>query len=248
MFLPESPRWLIKKGKFKEGIHNLCALRGLPETDPVLIEERDSIMATYEAQKSEASFELKEIFQQGKTCTLWRVCIAVFIQAAQQLSGINLGLGHRKAFMYTVTGMTVYFIIPILLSTGQHTPQLAAAGFLFLFNTFFGLAWVGGSFLYSAEIAPLRSRAAVNGIASASNWIFCFLVVMTIPTSFANIGYKTYIVYAVLNACFVPIIYFFLVETKGRSLEELDVIFAAEKNPVWNEMRMEKHIDSRQAT
>ncbi|KAF8243905.1 general substrate transporter [Wilcoxina mikolae CBS 423.85] len=291
MFLPESPRWLIKKGKFKEGIHNLCALRGLLETDPVLIEERDSIMATYEAQKSEAPFELKELFQQGQTRTFWRVCIAVFIQAAQQLSGINLvstyanqilatsfnletglshliaacggteyaicsilsvllieGLGRRKAFMYTATGMTICFIIiPILLSTGQRTPQLVAAGFLFLFNTFFGLAWVGGPFLYSAEIAPLRSRAAINGIASASNWIFCFLVVMTIPTSFENIGYKTYIVYAVLNACFVPIIYFFLVETKGRSLEELDVIFAAEGNPVWNEMRMEKHIDIHEA-
>jgi len=33
---------------------------------------------------------------------------------------------------------------------------------------------------------------------------------MTIPASFANLGWKTYIIYAVFNACFVPIIYFFL--------------------------------------
>jgi len=65
---------------------------------------------------------------------------------------------------------------------------------------------------------------------------------MTIPPSFANIGYKTYIIYAVLNATFIPIIYFFLVETKGRSLEELDVIFAAPGNPVKNEQKMPHNI------
>jgi len=96
------------------------------------------------------------------------------------------------------------------LSTGGRSEQLAGAAFLFVFNSFFGFAWVGGPFLYSAEIAPLRVRAHANAIASSGNWIFCFIVVMTIPASFANLGWKTYIIYAVFNACFVPIIYFFL--------------------------------------
>jgi hypothetical protein len=153
------------------------------------------------------------------------------------------GLGRRKAFMSTALGMTLCFtIIPILLSRNERSMQLAAAGLLFLFNTFFGLAWVGGPFLYSAEIAPLRSRVQINGVSAAANWIFCFIVVMTIPPSFANIGWKTYIIYAVFNASFIPIIYFFLVETKGRSLEELDVIFAAPGNPVKNEQRMPHNI------
>lgn len=65
---------------------------------------------------------------------------------------------------------------------------------------------------------------------------------MTIPPSFPNIGWKTYIIYAVLNASFIPIIYLFLVETKGRSLEELDVIFAAPGDPVKNEKRMPHNI------
>jgi hypothetical protein len=61
---------------------------------------------------------------------------------------------------------------------------------------------------------------------------------MTIPVSFATIGWKTYIYYAVFNAAFVPILYFFMVETKGRSLEELDVIFATPDDPAKNEKRL----------
>lgn len=65
---------------------------------------------------------------------------------------------------------------------------------------------------------------------------------MTIPTSFANLGWKTYIYYAVFNAVFVPVIYFFLVETRKRSLKELDVIFATPGDPVKNEKRLEYDI------
>lgn len=36
----------------------------------------------------------------------------------------------------------------------------------------------------------------------------------------------TYVFFAAVNACFLPIIYFFYPETKGRSLEEIDIIFA----------------------
>src|ERR1700744_1233761 len=105
-----------------------------------------------------------------------------------------------------------------------------------------GLAWVGGPFLYAAEIAPLRARAPSAALGSVSNWTCCFLVFMTIPVSFATIGWKTYIYYAVFNAAFVPIIYFFLVETKGRSLEELDVVFATPGDPVKNEKRLPHNI------
>ena len=110
--------------------------------------------------------------------------LGVFMQAAQQLSGINMvstyanqvlattfnldaqmshliaaaggteyaicsllsvflieGLGRRKTFMFTAIGMTACFIvIPILLSNGERNQQLAAAGVLFLYNTFFGVA------------------------------------------------------------------------------------------------------------
>jgi hypothetical protein len=57
------------------------------------------------------------------------------------------------------------------------------------------------------------------------------MVVMVTPVAFANIGYKTYIIFAVINAAMVPSVYFFFPETAGRSLEEMDEIFHKTTNP-----------------
>ena len=51
------------------------------------------------------------------------------------------------------------------------------------------------------------------------------MVVMITPVAFTNIKYKTYIIFAVINAFIFPVVYFFYPETAYRSLEEMDVIF-----------------------
>jgi hypothetical protein len=57
------------------------------------------------------------------------------------------------------------------------------------------------------------------------------MVVMVTPVAFASIGYKTYIIFAVINAFMVPCVYFFFPETAYRSLEEMDEIFHKSTNP-----------------
>ena len=41
-----------------------------------------------------------------------------------------------------------------------------------------------------------------------------------------KIGWGTYLFFAVVNLCFIPIIWLFYPETARRSLEEIDIIFA----------------------
>jgi hypothetical protein len=60
---------------------------------------------------------------------------------------------------------------------------------------------------------------------SSDIWLTVFSVVFITPIAFANIGYRTWIIFAVTNFAIVPIIYFFYPETAFRSLEEVDVIF-----------------------
>lgn len=54
------------------------------------------------------------------------------------------------------------------------------------------------TWLYPAEIVPLRIRAPSNALSTSANWAFNFMVVMITPVSFQSIGYKTYIIFAVM--------------------------------------------------
>lgn len=49
---------------------------------------------------------------------------------------------------------------------------------------------------------------------------------MITPILISSIGWGTYLFFAALNATFIPILYFLYPETAGRSLEEIDLIFA----------------------
>ena len=56
------------------------------------------------------------------------------------------------------------------------------------------------------------------------------MVVMITSPAFESIKWGTYIIFAAFNACIVPICYFFFPETAGRSLEDMDVVFALAYN------------------
>ena len=52
------------------------------------------------------------------------------------------------------------------------------------------------------------------------------MVVQITPPAITNIGWRTYIIFAVLNAAFLPVVYMFFPETKGLELEAIDHLFA----------------------
>lgn len=56
------------------------------------------------------------------------------------------------------------------------------------------------------------------------------LIVFTMPIALENIGYITYFVNGAWDVLVIIIIAVFWVETKGKTLEELDVIFEGEKH------------------
>ncbi|KAF4589395.1 Sugar transporter family protein [Ophiocordyceps camponoti-floridani] len=136
-------------------------------------------------------------------------------------------VGRRKLMIFGAAGQaaTMAVLAGVNSRPQDKACQVAAIVFLFVFNTFFAVGWLGMTWLYPAEITPLRTRAPANALSTSSNWIFNFLVVMITPIAFQNIQYKTYVVFAVINAFMVPFVYFFFPETAYRSLEEMDTIF-----------------------
>ncbi|KAF2732475.1 sugar transporter STL1 [Polyplosphaeria fusca] len=139
--------------------------------------------------------------------------------------------GRRSLMLFGAAGMAAS--MAVLAGTTSQTSGalgIVAAAFLFIFNTFFAIGWLGMTWLYPAEIVPLRIRAPANALSTSANWAFNFMVVMVTPVAFESIGYQTYIIFAVINAFIVPVVYFFYPETAYRSLEEMDTIFHKTKS------------------
>lgn len=66
-------------------------------------------------------------------------------------------------------------MLTIMAKLNTKSSGIAAAFFLFLFNTFFAIGWLGMTWLYPAEIVPLRIRASANAFSTSANWAFNFM-------------------------------------------------------------------------
>ncbi|CAE7204472.1 unnamed protein product [Rhizoctonia solani] len=140
-------------------------------------------------------------------------------------------VGRRKLMIFGAVGQTITMVLlTVLGSIDRSSTNYASAVLLFVFNSFFAVGWLGMTWLYPAEITPLRIRQPANALSTASNWAFNFMVVMVTGPSFQNIGYHTYTVFACLNAFIIPVVYFYFPETSGKSLEDMDVVFAQAYN------------------
>lgn len=136
-------------------------------------------------------------------------------------------VGRRKLFLIGTVGQCLSMLLTMgCLIPGTPGPAKGAAVGLFTYIAFFGATWLPLPWLYPAEINPLKTRAKANALSTTSNWIWNFFIVMITPILIAQINWGTYLFFAALNAIFIPILYFFYPETAGRSLEEIDLIFA----------------------
>ncbi|KAF4543627.1 putative hexose carrier protein [Lasiodiplodia theobromae] len=135
--------------------------------------------------------------------------------------------GRRKLFLIGTVGqcLSMVLVFACLIPGNPQDAKGAAVG-LFTYIAFFGATWLPLPWLYPAEISPLKTRAKANAVSTITNWLFNFLIVMVVPVMIDSIGWGTYLFFAVVNACFFPVIYLYYPETKMRSLEEIDLIFA----------------------
>ncbi|KAF7722708.1 hypothetical protein EC973_002834 [Apophysomyces ossiformis] len=103
-----------------------------------------------------------------------------------------------------------------------------AVAFTMLYNFVFGASWLGMAWLYPAEIFSTALRAKGNSFSTAANWLGNFIVAMIAPSLFTYTGFWTYILFAFLNVIFIPMVYFWYPETKGLSLEQIEILFATD--------------------
>lgn len=262
--LPESPRFLIKKGKEAEAKQVLSWIR---KNDQEVEAEIDDIKSTSQKEKIATEKTTWGSLFSGKYRYL--VIAGVGVAAFQQFQGANAifyyiplivqkltGSAASSALMWPiiqgvilVIGSLVYiaiaekckrrtllilggtvmglsFLLPSILNIlDQQINPMTTVVFLCIYVAFYSFTWAPLTWVLVGEIFPLAIRGRASGLASSVNWIGSWAVGLLFPLMTASMPQE--IVFAIFGViCILGILFvkFFVPETKGYTLEQIETI------------------------
>ena len=137
-------------------------------------------------------------------------------------------LGRRTFYIIGSAGMTVTLL---MLAAAFHFRMNPVITFIciMLFIAFFA-SCIGPAFwTLVAEMFPNRIRGQAVALASFTQWVFTFLVVLLFPYVLEALGGSlTFLFLAAMSFIQLLIAWFYLRETKGKSLEEIETLWTSD--------------------
>ena len=148
-------------------------------------------------------------------------------------------IGRRLSLLISfITQGIALFLVAALIKTSQDNavsnPELstklgtAAAAFVFVFLWFFTMFNIVPCWLYGTEIWPQEVRAKGYSFTILGWAIGCGMNTFIIPIMLSHLGWKTFIFFGCMNIAAMPPIWFCYVETAGRTLEEINLLFTSD--------------------
>ena len=145
-------------------------------------------------------------------------------------------LGRRRSLLWTaVCQGAVMFYIGIYVRVappmkGEHVPAAGYAALvcIYIFAIIYQFGWGPVPWIYIAEIPTVRLRAMNIAIGAVTQWLFNFIVARSTPNMLATLGpdgYGTYLVFGSFSFLMFICTWFFVPETKGLFLEDMDELF-----------------------
>ncbi|MBF8263368.1 MAG: sugar porter family transporter [Parachlamydiales bacterium] len=267
--LPESPRWLMLKGKKDKALKVLHKTMNTQAEIDLEIKEIEYTLASSAKEKFSASILFKGYF-------LKVIIVGVLLQMFQQLVGINVmiyyapeifGYAGMKGLvaMMTVPTVNMLFTFPaIYLVEKWGRKKLLYVGAICMFITMvaaglafltiakgadpatigsgsklvlllavivyifgFAVSWGPVAWLVCSEIFPLKVREVGITITTMVNWTFAGLLMGYSLTFMEQFGTSSLLfLFSFFCILAVAFVYLFVPETKGITLEEIELNLA----------------------
>ncbi|KAK6373981.1 hypothetical protein LTS17_007951 [Exophiala oligosperma] len=109
--------------------------------------------------------------------------------------------------------------------TGSRAAAISAIAFLYLHIAMYAGFVDVTTYVYTSEIFPNNVRGKGMSISVAGYFIALVIILDSAPTALANIGWRLILIYLCCLVACIPFLFFVCPETKGKSLEEIGVIF-----------------------
>lgn len=253
LWLPESPRWLLKVGKEAQAARVLGKIGDASFVN-------DSINNITKSLNGVVKMRYAAIFKKG---ALPAVMVGIGLAAFQQLCGINtvfnyaprifesIGASQDDQLLQTVFigGVNLIFTVLAMLLVdrlGRKPLMLIGAGglavtyviivillgvhsphvswFLLASIGIYAMSMAPVTWVLIAEIFPNKVRGEATAIAVVSLWTAYFILVFTFPVLFEKMREKSFYIYSVICVLGMLFIWRKVKETKGKTLEELESV------------------------
>ncbi|KAJ7574408.1 MFS monosaccharide transporter [Mycena floridula] len=143
--------------------------------------------------------------------------------------------GRRRLLLIGAAGMCFCEYLVAIVGTTVSLDNLAAqkvlVAFVCFYIAFFAATWGPIAWVITGEIFPLQVRAKAMSMSTASNWLWNFGIGYATPylvnTGAGNAGLQVKVFFIWGTTCLGCLIftYFCIPETKGLSLEQIDLMY-----------------------
>ncbi|KAI0006363.1 general substrate transporter [Xylariaceae sp. FL0662B] len=166
-------------------------------------------------------------------------------------------LGRRKSMLIGSSGALVamFYLAGYSKASGSFDRTVAQDGgayvaivMVYIFAVFYAMSWNGIPWVYCAEIFPTGIRSLCLVFTTCTQWIGQFIIVYSTPYMMKNITYGTFLLFGIFLAVGMLMVFLFMPETKGLSLEDMDVMFDLRGLAITQRKNADEIIASRRTT
>ncbi|TVY42665.1 MFS glucose transporter [Lachnellula occidentalis] len=170
----------------------------------------------------------------GNTTSLLATGVYGIINCLSTLPALFLidKVGRRPLLMAGALGDTISLVIvgAIIGKYGETLVEHKAAGwvgiaFIYIYDINFSYSFAPIGWVLPSEIFNLAIRSKAMSITTSTTWMCNFIIGLVTPDMLESITWGTYIFFAAFSLLALGFTYFFVPETRGKTLEDMDEVF-----------------------